>query len=212
LDSLDVLVLSNPNNPTGVWFSRAVLLEWWSRLAKRNGWLVVDEAFMDATPERSLAPTSGLPGLVILRSLGKFFGLAGARVGFALGPDALLQLLRELLGPWTVTGPGRWVATQALNDRHWQRETRQSLPHASARLAGLLSRQGLSVTGGTSLFQWSLYQEAAALKERLAHQGIWVRCFDAPPSLRFGLPGNEAAWRRLADALHESGAKCLARL
>ena len=211
LASLDVLVLSNPNNPTGVWFSREVLLEWWSRLAKRDGWLVVDEAFIDATPERSLAPHSGPPGLVILRSLGKFFGLAGARVGFVLGPDALLQRLRELLGPWTVSGPGRWVAIQALNDRCWQRETRRSLSYASARLAELLSWQGLPVTGSTSLFQWLLYDEAAALKENLARQGIWVRYFDAPPSLRFGLPGSEAAWRRLTAALQKNSAGCLTR-
>jgi cobalamin biosynthetic protein CobC len=172
---------------------------------------VVDEAFIDAIPEHSLAPRSGLPGLIILRSLGKFFGLAGARVGFALGPDALLQRLGELLGPWTVAGPGRWVAIQALNDSHWQQKTRQSLPHASARLAELLNRQGLPVTGGTPLFQWSCYPEAAALKESLARQGIWVRYFDTPPGLRFGLPGSEAAWRRLAAALQENTSACLYR-
>lgn len=203
VEALDVMVVVNPNNPTGDRFSATTLLEWRARLASRDGWLVVDEAFMDATPGESIAAHAGLPGLIVLRSLGKFFGLAGARVGFVLADPGLRQLLQEHLGPWTVTGPGRWLATQALNDRNWQRQTRLALRDASARLAALLRGHGLIVTGGTALFQWLRHVDAEHVQNALAGRGIWVRRFADPASLRFGLPGNEEDWRRLDQALGE---------
>lgn len=201
LDDVQVLLLCNPNNPTGVRFAPEQLLAWRARLAARNGWLVVDEAFMDATPAQSLAASAGMPGLIILRSLGKFFGLAGARVGFVLAEADLRQRLREWLGPWTVSGPARWVATQALADRDWQQATRLRLHQAGDRLAALLNQPGLLVAGGTPLFQWVLHPQAEVWQEALARQGIWVRRFATPPSLRLGLPGAEADWQRLAQAL-----------
>lgn len=201
VDSLDVLVLPNPNNPTGERFSRERLEGWLDRLAGRGGWLVADEAFMDAAPESSLASLAGTPGLVVLRSLGKFFGLAGARVGFILAWPELLVQLEERLGPWTVAGPARWAAGRALADFPWQEKARSSLIAASARLAALLARHGLAPQGGTALFQWLPTPGAAAIQEHLALQGIWVRRFDSPAALRFGLPGVEDEWRRLESAL-----------
>ena len=201
VDRLDVLVLVNPNNPTGQRFDSARLLNWRAQLAERDGWLVVDEAFMDATPDHSLATRVGLPGLIVLRSLGKFFGLAGARVGFALAEAELRERLRELLGPWPVSGPARWAATQALADRDWQAQTRLRLEQASKRLVDLLQRQGLSVAGGAGLFQWLPLLEAEFWQDALARRGILVRRFADPPGLRFGLPGAELHWQRLEWAL-----------
>lgn len=201
LDRLDALVLIHPNNPTGQRFDPATLLDWRARLAAHGGWLVVDEAFIDATPEDSLAGWIGLPGLIVLRSLGKFFGLAGARVGFTLAEPALLERLQEALGPWTVSGPARWVAAQALRDRVWQEEMRVELLRSGKRLADLLKRQGLPVAGGTGLFQWIPLSDAAFWQEALARRGILVRSFSDPPGLRFGLPGAESEWRRLELAL-----------
>ena len=197
LDRFDALVIVNPNNPTGVRFPSATLLGWRERLVARGGWLVVDEAFMDATPAESLAIHTGLPGLIVLRSLGKFFGLAGARVGFVLAEPALLERMSEHSGPWTVAGPSRWVAKQALVDRTWQEETRLGLARFGKRLADLLGRQGLLVAGGTGLFQWVSMPDAAFWQDALARRGILVRYFADPPGLRFGLPGSESAWRRL---------------
>lgn len=202
LPLLDVLVLVRPNNPTGVLYSRERLLAWHGRLAARGGWLLVDEAFMDATPEQSLLPHIP-PGLIVLRSLGKFFGLAGARVGFVSAQQELLSRLADRIGPWSVSGPARRVAAAALGDRAWQAAARRHLRVQGERLHGLLRRCGLEPEGGCTLFQWVRTPRAAALHEALARRGILTRRFTHPPSLRFGLPGEETEWRRLAAALED---------
>lgn len=201
LPDLDVLLLVNPNNPTGEEFSPAQLLEWQQRLQARNGWLVVDEAFMDTTSEQSLSAYAHRPGLIVLRSLGKFYGLAGARCGFVLSERALLERLRELLGPWTLSGPTRQVAAKALTDINWQKQTATKLQAQAERLKQLLSCYSLQANGGTSLFQWLIHSQAGTIRDLLAQQGIWVRYFEQPASLRFGLPGTEQDWQRLDSAL-----------
>lgn len=198
---LDVLVLVHPNNPTGERFAVQQLIDWHAQLAVRGGWLIVDEAFMDATPDASLAPFCPRAGLIVLRSLGKFFGLAGARVGFVLAAREILQALDEHLGPWTVSGPARAVATLALQDRAWQTQTRTRLMHDAQRLQELLRAGGLPPAGGSGLFQWVLTPQAAVIHERLARQGILTRLFSELQSLRFGLPGSEIQWQRLRTAM-----------
>ncbi len=201
IDNLDVLVVINPNNPTGVCFTREQLLHWHSELADRNGWLVVDEAFMDATPEQSIADQTSLPGLIVLRSLGKFFGLAGARIGFVSARPELLARLNDLLGPWSINGPARWIATTALKDRAWQAEARQWLQSSERRLKKLLAKYELPPSGGCGLFQWIISPEATELHQHLARQGILTRHFSKPASFRLGLPGDEAGWQRVEAAL-----------
>ncbi len=201
-ENIKVVVIVNPNNPTGKVFSRDELLGLHAQLAARGGWLIVDEAFMDATPERSLASVCTRSGLIVLRSPGKFFGLAGARVGFVLAEENVLQSLAELLGPWTIATPSRYAVTLALRDTNWQRATRAALPSASQRLATLLLSAGLTASGGCTFFQWVRYADAARVYEQLAQQGILTRLYDAPCSIRFGLPRDEAQWARLANALN----------
>lgn len=200
-EDTDVLLLIHPNNPTGARFSVERLLDWHARLAPRGGWLVVDEAFMDVTPEHSLCPFSSCEGLIVLRSLGKFFGLAGARVGFVCAQASLLAQLHDILGPWSVSAPARWVATSALTDSTWQNAARQRLGTVGARLQALLARHDLRPTGGCALFQWVRTPGAQDLHETLARQGILTRLFIETSSLRFGLPGDEIAWARLDAAL-----------
>lgn len=200
---VDVLVLCNPNNPTGERFSAEQLLAWHAKLSSRGGWLVVDEAFGDGANEASLSRSCGRPGLVVLRSLGKFFGLAGARVGFVLAWPDLLQQLEEELGPWTIAGASRWVAMHALNDEVWQRETRLRLKSDAQRLRDLLTRSGWAPHGSTMLFQWVKTEQAGWLHEQLAQRAILTRLFREPLSIRFGLPGAEQEWTRLAHALEE---------
>lgn len=200
---LDALVLVQPNNPTGVHFPVERLLQWHAELAARGGWLLIDEAFVDAVPETSVVPHCPRPGLIVLRGLGKFFGLAGARVGFVLAEQPLLDELHETLGPWTLPGPSRWIARQALADSEWQTAMRDRLQAASARLAELLAAHGLRPDGGTALFQWLATPKAEAIQHELSKRGILVRRFAEPASLRFGLPGSEDEWQRLANALAE---------
>ncbi len=154
VDSADTLLLVQPNNPDAQRFPCGQLLAWRARLAARGGRLIVDEAFLDAEPGDSLVPLAGDPGLVVLRSVGKFFGLAGARVGFVFAEPALLARLADRLGPWAVSGPARAVTAAALADRAWQADARQRRAADTARLGARLDCHGFTGGGGTALFQW----------------------------------------------------------
>lgn len=200
---VDVLVLINPGNPTGTFYSTQQLLGWHRQLAGRGGWLVVDEAFIDCTPELSLAAQTAKPGLIVLRSLGKFFGLAGARLGFVLAEPQVLAALDALLGPWTISGPTRQIASSVLADRPAQHLQRQRLLIDSARLQQLLTVNGLEPSGGCALFQRVELADAEQLHGFLAERGVLVRLFNTPPSIRFGLPADEPGWQRLARGLSE---------
>lgn len=201
LDSLDVLVVVNPNNPTGLSLTPARLLDWHARLAQRGGWLVVDEAFMDNTPQLSLASHTHQVGLIVLRSFGKFFGLAGVRLGFVLAERKLLRLLAEQVGPWAVSGPTRVLGQACLQDTEAHTRQRIRSDEASERLALLLERYGFKPHGGCALFQWLITEHAPALHEFMARRGILLRLFTHNSSLRFGLPANAAEEARLEQAL-----------
>ncbi|MDR6913874.1 cobalamin biosynthetic protein CobC [Pseudomonas sp. 3296] len=200
IDSLDVLVVVNPNNPTGLSLTPSRLLDWHTRLASRGGWLVVDEAFMDNTPQLSVAPFTHLVGLIVLRSFGKFFGLAGVRLGFVLAERKLLKLLAEQVGPWAVSGPTRAIGQACLRDTEGHVRQRERSEEASERLARLLERFGFKPQGGCALFQWLIIDQAEQLHEFMARQGILLRLFSHNSSLRFGLPADETDWTRLTQA------------
>lgn len=206
VDTADVLLLVQPNNPCGTLFPPQQVVDWQARLAARGGTLIVDEAFIDATPEASIVRHAGRPGLVVLRSLGKFFGLAGARVGFMFAEQSLRDALAMKLGPWPVAGPSRWVARHALADRDWQAAQRARLAADAARLAALLRATGWGQVSGCALFQRVLTANAAALHDAFCRRGILLRLFDAPAALRFGLPADEGEWRRLERAVDEVAA------
>ena len=198
---LDNLILVNPNNPDGTVFSKAQCLKWLKELNKRNGWLIIDEAFIDCTPELSLSTLSPQKGLILLRSIGKFFGLAGIRSGFVLAEPAILKALNEQLGPWTISNPSRFVTAHALQNKAWQQDTRQQLKQQSQRLKQLLSQYALEPTGGNALFQWLETSHAEDIHRKLAQQAVFTRLFGQPNSLRFGLPKTEQDWQQLETAL-----------
>lgn len=199
------ILLCNPNNPTGRTHSSDKLLEVAAQLHARGGVLIVDEAFIDATPENSLTPLAGTdaaPNLIVLRSLGKFFGLAGARVGFVFAASSVLERLRTKLGPWTVSGPSREIARLALLDREWQKRMRFFLQVSGQRLATLLSPLG--EIGATTLFTTVRSPRAGELHEYLARNGILTRHFEQGSMIRFGLPESEASWSRLDSVLKDA--------
>ena len=203
-DPRTVLVLCNPNNPDGRRLSRDRLTALAGRAAARGGALVVDEAVAELEPDvASAAPLLPCAGLVVLRSFGKSFGLAGLRLGFLLAEPALAARARQLLGPWAVAGPAIAIGRQALADPGWIAGMTTTLDRAARRLDRLLERVGLVVLGGTRLFRLAATPGAAgALFDQLGAHGILVRRFlEAPDRLRFGIPADEAAWDRLAAAL-----------
>jgi cobalamin biosynthesis protein CobC len=201
LGESDVLVLCNPNNPTAFVCPREMLLGWHAQLAARAGWLVVDEAFADADASQSVVRDCGVPGLIVLRSVGKFFGLAGIRLGFVALWPSLAEALRPYLGPWPVNGPARWIGRRALTDRAWQQAQHETLRVTSTRLAARLRDAGLAPAGCTALFAWAATPEALALKHFFAERAILIRAFADPLGARFGLPDSPAAWDRLDRTL-----------
>ncbi len=203
LDDADLAIVVNPNNPDGRIVSTEALLACASALRSRGGLLVVDEAFMDVGPlDAGIADQTGCGNIVVLRSFGKFFGLAGLRLGFALAAPALAARLCARLGPWAVSGPALAIGTAALADAAWIAATRTSLAEAACRLDGLLTQAQLDVVGGTSLFRLVRTPAAPRLFDQLGRAGILVRRFAAEPTrLRLGLPGDESQWQRLRAAL-----------
>ncbi|PTQ13267.1 threonine-phosphate decarboxylase [Sphingomonas oleivorans] len=200
-ERFDIVLLANPNNPDGRIIARERLLAVSARLAWRGGWLIVDEAFADAAPETSLGGECG-EGLILLRSFGKFFGLAGLRLGFLIAPPAIAMLFRAMLGDWPLSGPAITIGKAAYRDRDWQAAQRIRISEAAGRLDALLGASGLELMGGTSLFRLVLSRDADALFRHLAARAILTRPFAAEPDrLRIGLPGNEEQWARLAAAL-----------
>ncbi|WEK48947.1 MAG: threonine-phosphate decarboxylase CobD [Candidatus Kaistia colombiensis] len=196
-----IVVLVNPNNPDGRAFAPDALIATARALAARGGVLVVDEAFTDVAPALGVLPNSAGERIVVLRSFGKFYGLAGLRLGFVLGPDDIVGALRRQVGDWPVSGPAIALGRRALLDTAWQAEARVRLQAARKRLGDLLEQTGLEVVGGTDLFVLVDTPRAVAVHETLARQGIWTRIFsDQPGRIRFGLP-DESGFARLAKAL-----------
>lgn len=198
-----LVVIVNPNNPDGRIVPGATLLRVADRLARTGGLLVVDEAFADVAPAgTSVAGDVTDHAIVVLRSFGKFYGLAGLRLGFALARRELASQIEAWLGPWAVSGAALDVGAHALADAPWRQGAVTELAEAAARLDQLLTVAGLTVCGGTSLFRLTRHPRALAVFEHMARAGIWVRRFEEDDScLRWGLPGNDAAWRRVQEAL-----------
>jgi cobalamin biosynthesis protein CobC len=201
----DLAILVNPNNPDGRIVPRAHLLALLHARAAHRGLLVVDEAFMDVGPlDASLGAEVERGRVVVLRSFGKFFGLAGLRLGFAIAAPAIAAQLRAVLGPWAVSGPAIAIGEIALADTTWIAATRARVAEEAARLDQLLQSRGFAAAGGTSLFRLVRTPRAAALYDQMGRAGVLVRRFDENPHwLRFGLPPDEPAWQRLTEALSD---------
>jgi len=211
-ESADVVIIVNPNNPDGRIFSPDILLTWADDMSRRGGLLIVDEAFADVTPDISVANQVGHPGLIVLRSFGKFFGLAGLRLGFVLADTPIVDRLHRALGPWAVSGPALEIGARALGDIRWQQQTRHKLAASANRLDCLLQDHGLTVIGGTDLFRLVDSEQASALSDNLARQAILTRTFRSNPHwMRLGLPATEVHWQRLEAGLGRGSTRTTVR-
>jgi cobalamin biosynthetic protein CobC len=207
LRDADLAVVTNPNNPDGRLIAKERLLALAQELKNPGGLLVIDEAFMDVgPPEASLAGEIDRGNIVVLRSFGKFFGLAGLRLGFALAAPRLATALNASLGPWAVSGPAIAIGERALADTAWMEATRIRLACAAQKLDRLLAQMDLDVIGGTSLFRLARTSSAGEIFRRLGRAGVLVRAFpDQPTWLRFGL-ASDADWDCLRSRLATIGA------
>ena len=185
-------VLVNPNNPDGrIWSPQDVT-------APLN---IIDESFCDVMPARSLMSLADRPGTLILKSFGKFWGMAGLRLGFVCGDPRLVARLRDMLGPWPVSGIALEIGAAALTDTQWADQTRARLHTDAARLDAVMSRRGAILAGGTSLFRLYRVEDAAEWQARLARHHVWSRIFPyASDLIRLGLPAPNA-WPQIESAL-----------
>ncbi len=185
-------VIVHPNNPDG---------RNWHEPDANAQLTVIDESFCDVIPDASLIHLAERPGVIVLKSFGKFWGLAGLRLGFAIGHPNLIARLNDLTGPWAVSGPALRVGARALRDTGWAEETRVRLADEASRLDQLVTAKGARLIGGTSLFRLYDVDDAAVWQDRLAQAHIWSRIFPYSKTyLRLGLPPAKG-WTRLEAAL-----------
>ncbi len=201
----DVVVAVNPNNPDGYRHAPEALALIADRQAARAGWLIVDEAFVETAPDLSVAGQAGVGAgarLIVLRSFGKFYGLAGVRLGFVVAEPGVVAALGSVFGDWPVSAEAIAAGWAAYPDAAWRARTQASLARKAAQLDRLLVRAGFEIVGGASLFRLCAADDAPRRFTRLAEQGVLTRPFDVDPRwLRFGLPANRASWARLEQAL-----------
>jgi cobalamin biosynthesis protein CobC len=203
--SSGTVILANPNNPGGRVVPSEILQALLVRLARNGGWLVIDEAFADADRRHSLAGRVGKDApLIVLRSFGKFFGLAGVRLGFLLGPPEMIAGLRERIGAWPVSAAAIAIGAAAYRDIGWITATRVRLRGDAAALDAVLAARGYNPSGTCPLFRLIETEDAQTLFERLARRSILTRPFDYDPCwLRIGLPPDADALARLDAALDD---------
>lgn len=188
-------VVVHPNNPDGKTWTAETLP------CPDAALTIIDESFCDVAPMQSLISLAARPGTLVLKSFGKFWGLAGLRLGFIAGDPALIARLKDAVGPWAVSGPALHVGAAALADVEWARDTRARLAEDAARLDAQMQIAGARMLGGTTLFRLYEVDDAAAWQTRLARHRIWSRVFPYNPRwLRLGLP-HALHWPRVAAAL-----------
>ncbi|GHA02441.1 threonine-phosphate decarboxylase [Arenicella chitinivorans] len=199
-------VVINPNNPTTERYTAEELRALGDTL---RGLLLVDEAFADTETSSMVGQLDAMPNLLILRSPGKFFGLAGARIGFLLSRHRIADALKTLLMPWSLSAPACYVVESALRDKAWQvaqqRRIRQSRDHQERHLSQFLASRSPTLELRVESLYCCLLGAAQPLYElhrALAQQKIWTRINtpqEPAPWLRLGLAGPARA--RLKSAL-----------
>ncbi|WP_421723796.1 threonine-phosphate decarboxylase CobD [Bauldia sp.] len=197
-----VAVLCNPNNPDGRLIGEDVLHRYVRDRTAAGRFTLIDEAFIDLSPDESLIPRVADLDCLLTRSFGKFFGLPGLRLGFVVGPPDRVEAIQGLLGDWPVSSAAVEIGTRALRDEAWQQKARSRLAQSANRLRSLLQTCGLTIVGGTDLFALVRDGNAPAIHRALARAGVWTRAFDDQPDwIRIGIPGDSRGFARLETVL-----------
>lgn len=204
---IDLIVVGCPNNPDGRICDYEQVMALGKSIQKRGGFVLIDAAFGDVLSKDQILPVAASDGdgIVVFRSFGKFFGLAGLRLGFAIGPESIVDRFRVMLGPWAVSGPALFVGAEALRDRDWIDSAKSELESKRSRLESVLLTAGLDKVGSTDLFVTGSQSESGSLAKSLAQNRILVRSFEYNSAwIRFGLPADNAGFERLEMALAKS--------
>jgi cobalamin biosynthetic protein CobC len=192
----NVRVVVHPNNPDGR------LHQITTQETQDTDLTIIDESFCEVTPTETLIELAREPNVIILKGLGKFWGLAGLRLGFAIGAPELIRKLTDRIGPWAISGPAQFIGNAALRDQSWAKDTRKRLKADTARLDNLMAQHGAEIIGGTHLFRLYDTDNAVDFQHRLAKQFVWTRVFPYSSKwLRLGLPGTDAQWDHFSRAL-----------
>lgn len=201
------VILANPNNPDGRETTRDDVFGF--ARAHRHRLVIVDEAFADMRQDLTMTGAAGIePNLVVLRSFGKFFGLAGLRLGFVFAEPSLAAILKERMGPWAVSGPALAIARHAFSRIDLIGELRGKIETAHAWTRSALNKACVTITGETALFFYCDVGDGAAMREALASHKVLVRAFDHSPSrIRIGLAPDELSAVRLRETLRLAGAR-----
>lgn len=191
-----VQIRVHPNNPDGRIFSRTEIETQHDQLT------IIDESFCDVCPEKTLIELAAKPDHILLKGTGKFWGLAGLRLGFAIALPELADKISQRLGPWSISGPAQFIGQKALTDQHWANNTRTQLADMAQQLDNALLKNKLNIIGGTNLFRLAHTNDAKSLHKHLCQHHILTRIFPYSDKwVRFGLPANDADLTRLNDAL-----------
>ena len=185
-------VVVHPNNPDGRLHD----------LSPREDCLtIIDESFADVGAASHVRHTNHA-STIVLKSFGKFWGLAGLRLGFAICSAENARILRQHLGPWAASGPALIIGAQALSDHDWADETRAQLSSMTGHLDRLMKMSGATIVGGTTLFRLYAVDDGLAVQKTLARHHIWTRVFEGYPHwIRLGLPADASGLERIARAL-----------
>ena len=196
-----VAVLANPNNPDGRETPRDDIFGFVR--SQRHRLVIIDEAFADMRQDLSMVGAAGMePNLVVMRSFGKFFGLAGLRLGFVFAEPALAKVLSDRLGPWAVSGPALAIAAHAFSRLDLINELRNKLDKAHAMTRSALKMASVPIVGETALFFYCEVGDGAAVRDLLASHKLLVRAFDhSPTRIRIGLVPDELSAVRLRETL-----------
>tara|TARA_R110002096_G_scaffold51390_1_gene134322 strand:+ start:17497 stop:18447 length:951 start_codon:yes stop_codon:yes gene_type:complete len=191
-----VRVVVHPNNPDGRTHDITI------SDVQKSALTIIDESFCDIIPSQTLIALAKQPNVIILKGLGKFWGLAGMRLGFAIASPNLIQRIIDVVGPWAISGPAQYIGRAALMDTTWVTDTRERLAVDARRLDTLMSQHAAKPLGGTDLFRLYYVNNASNYQRKLAEKMVWSRCFPYSKTwLRLGLPGTHEHWNQLIDAL-----------
>ncbi|MEL0629097.1 threonine-phosphate decarboxylase [Psychromonas aquatilis] len=191
IEKNSVVVVINPNNPLTDTFSIQQLTQLRKHCQQQQALLIIDEAFADIfPPEFSFIPhiNNEYEDLIVLRSFGKFFGLAGIRIGFVCTTEIWRDIIKESIGPWSINGPALFIAEQALQDISWQILQKDRLQSQSEKMHQLLLTYFPTARIKTNaLFVTVFMENAKQIYQRLCESAVYVRLTDEQDALRIGI-------------------------